>query len=716
MSSQHINEFFTLALAHQQAGRWREAEQSYREILQRDPLHADSYHMLGVLKQQSGDGDLGIELIQKAISLQPQKTEYYGTLGVILAVQGRRSEAIEVFRHGLSLRPDDAQLLYSLGKALKDTGQLAEAITAFETALRIRPDLRQAYNNLGNALQQIGRIGDAVSVYRRALPLGYSSAEIHSNLGSALQKLGELGESANSFRQAIALKPQYAEAYNNLGTTLQAMGHFREAADAFRQAIALRPDSPDFYNNLGGVLRHSDQLDESIAAYQMAVKLRPDFLPLHRMLADTLKTAGRLDEAMQCLRNAPPSPHVDSDLLYAMHLRSEYDRRRLYEEHVKWDLKYARPLGLNVPPHANDRSPDRPLRVGYVAYDIGNHPLGRLLLPLVENHDRRQFDIYCYGEVWGKGWLAHRMAELVERRDTGGISDDVLARQIRQDRIDILVDLQMHVPQHRLLTFARKPAPVQATYLAYPGTTGLSAIDYRLTDPYIDPLGSDDSVYSEKSVRLPHCFWCYAAPPEAPAVESPPALMRGHITFGSMNAFWKMNPAVYAAWGQLLKLVPDSRLLLSCPSGDASRRVKNWFSQLGLGLERLELVPRVSLRDYFAGFNQFDISLDVFPYPGGTATMDSLWMGVPVITLAGETAISRGGLSILSNLGLEELITHNADEYVKKAVALSQDCQRITELRRTLRERMLASPLMNTPQFARDVEAAYRMMWRDWCS
>jgi predicted O-linked N-acetylglucosamine transferase (SPINDLY family) len=293
-------------------------------------------------------------------------------------------------------------------------------------------------------------------------------------------------------------------------------------------------------------------------------------------------------------------------------------------------------------------------------------------------------------------------------------SDKELAYQIRRDEIDILVDLQMHVSRHRLLTFARKPAPIQVTYLAYCGTTGLSAMDYSLTDAYMDPLGRDDSVYSEKSIRLPHSFWCYSPPPEAPIVGSPPFERKGYITFGCLNAFWKVTPEVWMAWAELLNHISDSRLLLNCTQGHLGDRIITHLAKSGVSPERLILVRHVPFDEYLARYGRMDIALDPFPYPGGTTTCDALWMGVPVVSLAGATAISRGGLSILSNLGLSELIAHSVEEYVEIAVQLANDLPRLRELRSTLRQRMQSSPLMNAPAFARDVEAAFREMWRKW--
>jgi len=287
---------------------------------------------------------------------------------------------------------------------------------------------------------------------------------------------------------------------------------------------------------------------------------------------------------------------------------------------------------------------------------------------------------------------------------------------IQRDRIDILVDLAMHTHGNRLLVFARKPAPVQVTYLAYSGTTGLETMDYRLSDPYLDPPGADESVYSEKTVRLPHSFWCYQAPAQAPGVVEPPAGTKGFVTFGSLNQYAKVSEIALSAWARILNEVPGSRLILHAAEGSHRESARGRFAAAGADACRIEFVARVSTAEYFSQYNRIDVALDTFPYPGGTTTCDALWMGVPVVCLPGGTAISRGGLSVLSNVGLAEWAAGGVDEYVKIAVALAGDLKRLAAVRGSMRERMLGSALMNATEFTRGVEAAFLAMWRGWCA
>jgi predicted O-linked N-acetylglucosamine transferase (SPINDLY family) len=304
-------------------------------------------------------------------------------------------------------------------------------------------------------------------------------------------------------------------------------------------------------------------------------------------------------------------------------------------------------------------------------------------------------------------------------RDVPGVSDDAVARLIRDDQIDILVDLTMHMADSRLLVFARRPAPVQVTYLAYCGTTGLSAIDYRLTDPFLDPPGQDDGgepVYSEESIRLPETYWCYRPPVEIESHGAPPAREAGCVTFGCLNNFCKVTEPTLDAWAQILKRVSQSRLLMHARPGSHRDRVRDFFASRSIAAERLAFADKLPVAEYLRLYNQIDVALDPFPYGGGTTTCDALWMGVPVVSFAGPTAVSRGGLGILSNLGLSELVAHRLEDYLEIACGLARDLPRLAGLRATLRDRMRHSPLMDAPRFARNVEAAYRKMWRRWCA
>ena len=464
-------------------------------------------------------------------------------------------------------------------------------------------------------------------------------------------------------------------------------GRLDDSIAVCRQAIALNPTSPGIRNNLGNALKESGQLDEAIAAFREAVALRPDY------------------------------SEVDSNLVYTLHFHPAYDARTIAAEHSRWNLQHAEPLKKFIQPHANDRDPDRRLRIGFVSPDFREHPVGRFLLPLFERHDKCQVEIFAYAQIGMPDAVTRRFQSYTDGwRKIVGLSNAQVAEMIRQDRIDILVDLTMHMANSRLLVFAAKPAPVQVTYLAYCSTTGLETIDYRLSDPYLDPPGGDESVYSEQTIRLPETYWCYQPIIEPREIGPLPALQQGRVTFGCLNNFCKVVEPTMMAWAAILRAVPNSRLLLHAHEGSHRQRLHECFERESVEAKRVEFAGFMPAGKYFDLHRKIDIALDTVPYGGGTTTCDALWMGVPVVSLVGKTAVGRGGLSIMSNIGLQDLTAHSVEEYVLIATKLASDLPGLAALRSTLRRRMEQSPLMDAGRFAGNVEAAYRQMWRAWCA
>ena len=634
---------------------------------------------------------------------------------------GRLAEAERIFRQVLAKQPDHAGALHLLGVLAGQGGRLDAAVELIRRAVRFNPDYAVAHNDLGIALQSKGQLDEAIASYRQAIRLKPDYTEAHNNLGIALGAKGELDEAIASCRYAIRLKPDLAEAHNNLGNALKDMGQFDEAIASYRQAIQIKPDYAEAHSNLGIVLMYKGQLDEAIAAYRQAIWLKPDYTEAHNNLAGALKDMGQLDEAIACFRQAirlkPGYASAHSNLLYALHFHPGYDARMIYEEHRRWSDQFAEPLKKFIEPHGNSRDPDRPLRIGYVSPDFRDHPVGRFMVSLLAAHDPDRFEIFCYSDVR----RADRFTGLLrgharQWRNTVGLTDQRMAQLVREDQIDVLVDLTMHMARNRLLLFARKPAPVQVTYLAYCSTTGLETMDYRLSDPHLDPPGMNDEYYSEETIRLPETYWCYPMHEQSPQVGPPPALgSGGEVTFGCLNNFCKASPEALDLWIQLLRGLPKSRLILQAGEGSHRQRVRDLLERQGMDAGRVKFVGWVPLPEYFKRYEQIDVGLDPFPCNGGTTTCDALWMGVPVVTLAGRTAVGRGGVSVLRNVGMPELIAETPQQYVQIATDLAGDLPRLGELRRTLRARMQASPLMDAERFARNIEAAYRQMWRNWC-
>jgi protein O-GlcNAc transferase len=423
---------------------------------------------------------------------------------------------------------------------------------------------------------------------------------------------------------------------------------------------------------------------------------------------------GRVGEAMGCfekiLARNPRHVVADSNRVYSMHFVSD-DPAAILAEHRVWNRRHAQPLAGEIRGHNNDPNPDRRLRIGYVSPDFDRHVQVLYTIPLLSRHDHKQFEIFCYADVPNPDGYTRKIQPLADVwRSTVGKSDAEIAEMIRADRIDVLVDLTMHMSRGRPLIFARKPAPVQIAWLAYPGTTGLETIDYRLTDPYLDPAGTDGN-YSETSIRLPQTFWCFDPREDSPGVQELPALRNGFVTFGSLNNYCKVGDELLRLWGGVLRAVPGSRMVMLVPEGRARGRA---LELMGILADRIDFVPLQIRPKYLATYHSIDVGLDTFPYNGHTSSLDSMWMGVPVVSKMGKTAASRAGFSQASNLGLTELVATNDEEFTRIAISLAGDLNRLATMRANLRDRMEKSPLMDSGRFVHNIEAVYRDLWRRW--
>lgn len=687
MAELTVEQAFELARRHHQAGRLPQAERIYRQILAHRPDHAQALHQLALIAYQVGQNEAAVELVRRAIALKPNSPEAYGTLGDVLSDTACLDEAIDAYRQAIALKPRYAEAHTNLGIAFSGLGRLDEAIAAFRQAIAINPNIPEVYANLGNVLVDRGRVDEALAACRQAIALKPTLPEAHNNLGNALSDAGQLDRAVGAYRQAIALRPDYAEANYNLGTALWALGRLDDAIAAFSRAIALRPSYAAAHNNLGNALKDEGRLDEAILAYRRALALKPDYA------------------------------QADSNALLALHYQPGLDTLTIRDEHARWSRGHAEPLKRLIQPHHNDCGPDRRLRIGYVSPDFREHPVGRFLLPLLAHHEKKHVEVFAYAQSPITDALTQQLRAHIDHwHSLVGLSDEEAAELIRRHQIDILVDLAGHTAHNRLLVFARRPAPVQVTWLGYPGTTGLGTIDYRLTDAYADPPGLTEACYSEQLVRLCPCAWCYRP------TQSPPVSERreGPITFGCFNNFAKVTEPMLALWARIARAVPESRLLLKAlglASEGARQRAREFLCREGMAPERLELRGAEPSYDaHLALYDRMDIALDTFPYHGTNTTCEAMWMGVPVVTLAGRSHVSRVGVSLLSNVGLAEFVADSDEEYVRIAASLANDIPRLADLRRTLRPRMEHSALMDAPGFARNIEAAYREMWHKWCA
>jgi protein O-GlcNAc transferase len=736
--------------------RYVEAATLAEAVTRRFPRHPFAWKVLGATLKQLGRNADALAPAHKAVALSPGDAQAHSNLGAVLSDLGQLAEAVASYRRAVEIEPGFVQAHHNLGVTLKNLGHLTEAVASCRRALEINPDYVEAHNNLGAVLSGLGRHADAMASYRRALELKPDYAEAHNNLGVVLNDRGQLVEAVASYRRAVEIKPGFVQAYYNLGVTLKHLGQLAEAAASCRRALNLKPDFAEAHNNLGGILKDLEQLAEAAASYRRALEFKPDYAEAHSNLGNVLKDLGQLAEAVASHRRAlqikpdfaeahsnlgvalkdlgqlteavanyrkalelkPDFAHAHSNLIQGLLYDVGHDAEVIEVELRQWNRQHAVPLAPFILPHTNDRSPERRLRIGYVSNDFVQHPVGFFLLPLLGAHDRERFHVSCYTTNSRTDDVTLRLqARANEWRNLAGASDDDIARQIREDRIDLLVDLSGHTGGNLLPVFARKPAPVQVSYLGFPAGTGLGTIDYRLTDRWADPLGATG--VTEQLVRLPETAWCFSPLSGSPPVGELPAAHCRHVTFGCFNNFAKVTEEMLRLWVRILQRVPESRLVLknlAVGNYAVAQRLHALFAQQGIGTDRLKLLSRTqSSLEHLQCYHGIDLALDTFPYHGTTTTCEALWMGVPVITLAGSRHVARVGVSLLSNVGLPELVADSVEDYVEKAVALANDRSRLAALRAGLRERMQRSPLMDAPRFARNMESAYRAMWRQWC-
>jgi protein O-GlcNAc transferase len=608
--------------------------------------------------------------------------------------------------------------LMSIRKKIRFCGRALFASAAYHTNMSsIRAN---AANNLGLVHFKQGNLAEAALCFRQALRDDPNHAEACNNLGIVYFQQNLLGDAVACFRQAVQTCPQQADFHYNLGNALSRQVQHSQAARAFQQAVRLDPTHAAAQFNLGNALRDDNRLGEALSAFEKASKLKIDFAQAHLNLGNVLKDQGRVQEAIASFRNAlainPNYAQAHSNLIHTMQFSPLHDGPDILRECRAWNQVHAEPLKKSIRPHANTMSKNRRLRIGYVSPDLYMHPVARFLLPLLKAHDRKHFEIFCYSSVGVPDVITEQCRELAHVwRPIHGLADDQVAQLVRQDRIDILVDLAMHTGNNSLLVFARKPAPVQATFMAYCGTTGLGTMDYRLTDTFLDPPGQNDDCYSEKSARLPTSMWCFQPATQEPEQATLPGQNSGEITFGCLNNFCKISDETLEAWKQILQATPTANLLLHAPAGQPRDRVRAFMEGGQISAERVRFVNRLPFAEYIRTYHRIDVALDPFPYGGATTTCDALWMGVPVVCLSGHRAVGRAGVSILSILGMTELLAQDTADYVRIATELANDLPRLSKWRSSLRNRMWDSPLMDTRRYTRGVEAVYRCMWQKWC-
>jgi protein O-GlcNAc transferase len=674
----------------------------------------------------------GAEIIYKDIlKVQPDNYMVYNNLANVLREKGQLAEAIFCYQKVIEIKPDDAMGYNNLANALQEKGQVDEAVKYYQKALDLKPDFDMARNNLavaycgiGNIHRGTGRLQEAMNSYEKALSANPNSAGAYFCLADIFLQQNLLDEAATCFNKALQLSPPNAEVYKNIGYLFHQKGKFKEAATFYQKAIEIDPDSYDAYNNLGSIFRYTGQLEEALAYYQKAIEINPEFTEVYLNVGNVCQDKGQIAEAEKYYRKAiqikPDFVLCYSNLLFALNYDSRHDVKTVFKEHISFAEKYAEPLYPKTYLHTNDRSPNRRIKIAYLSPDFRRHPVAYFVEPALSSHNHIDFEVFCYMNGAVQDEITERMRKYADQwRNISGFSSEKVDELIRNDGIDILIDLAGHTANNRILLFARKPAPIQVSWTGYLTTTGLSAMDYKICDMYTDPPGMTEKFYTEKLVRLPESFLCYSPDGDAPENTGLPALKTGYITFGSLNKLAKVSQEVISAWSEILKAIPNSKMIMKdfCfADGMTCRQTIDKFIQRGVAAEQITFQSWDPSPKHLETYNMIDIGLDTFPFNGATTTCEALWMGVPVITLAGNAYHSRTGISLLSNVGLKELVAKTYDEYIEIAVRLATDINKLRALRERLRDMMKQSPLMNAKQFTLNLEDCYRRMWKTWCT
>ncbi len=638
----------------------------------------------GHAAEARSDPDEAEQLYRRAITTLPSSADAHMNLGNVLSWKGHRVAAVESYERAVSIDPEHPSAHYNLGLALLDGTEFMRIEQHFRTAIRLRENFSEAWVGLALAQEGQGKLGLAAQSYREALRIRPDHAEVHRSLGLIFQQEGNLQAALESLQSAVRIRPDYADGHGSLGVIYKELGQIHAAIDCYRTSLSLRPDHAEVLGDLGNALQEQGELDPAIESYRRALALKPDHVGGH------------------------------SNLLFALNYHPDKAAEEIFDAYRAYDARFGSPQRHAWRPHGNDPIADRRLRVGYVSPDFNHHPVRHFLEPLLARHDKTAVEIFAYSESTREDSVTARYRAYADRwLCTVGLSDEAFSDRIRSDQIDILVDLAGHTASNRLGTFAKKPAPVSLTWLGYGYTTGLSAIDYFLTDSAGAPHGSDH-LFSEKPWRLKTPGYVFRPGESMGAVGELPARRRGYVTFGTLTRSVRINHRSIRVWSEILKQVDGARLVVDSKNYlDAGMRASlvEKFARNGIEEERLELGYHSPPWDVLRGI---DIGLDCFPHNSGTTLFETVYMGVPFVSLAGRASVGRLGSSILQGIGHPEWIAHTESEYVEDAVSLARDIPRLAAIRSALRAEMQASPLMDEVGFARRVEDAFREMFEIW--
>ncbi len=715
------------AVALHQAGKLDEAQAAYQSLLTENPADSDALHYLGLISFQQGDYADAARLIEQAIQLNGNIPAFHFNLGNAYKQVGQFDSAIDAYRRATQLDPGFLKAHLNLGLALQAQGKLDAAIESYQYALSIKPDYAEVHNNMGNALQEKGKLYEASESYRHALALKPDYAKAYNNLGAVLRDQGKLGEAVIHFKKALALKPDYAEAHYNFGIALQEQDVLHEAEESYRKALLFKPDYAEACNNLGTALQGQGRVNEAVESYRKALLHKPDYADAYNNLGLALQAQGKLDAAVesyqQALKLKPDYAEVYSNMLFLYGYHALLDPQEYLILARGWERAFvpaqerqlARARTFQRLPLAGQR-----LRVGYVSGDYRQHAVSYFVEQLFAHHDRARIELFAYSTNSQRDAVTTRLQTLVDHWvPLNGIPDVTARERIEADGIDVLIDLSGHTAHNRLGVFARRAAPVQAHYLGFFASTGLTEMDYWIGDETLTPPETD-SHFSEQVWHLPRVWVSYDGKTDAPLPDCRPD-QDNIVWLGSFNNLGKLTPATLALWAKVLHAMPEGGLLLKTKHlADAGnrQRILDGMAAHGISPDRIELRDSSITPDWsthMAYYNRLDIALDpAGGVGGGTTTCDALWMGVPVITLKGDRMASRMTASMLNAIGHPEWIAHSEAEYVGKVVTLARNTAQRKALRLAQRKQMADSPLCDAQGLAMLLENAYFAMYQRW--
>ena len=687
-------------------GRSKDAEVSCRKAIALSPAYPAAHNNLGVALSRLGRLADAEASCRQAILLSPNYAEAFGNLANTLSALGRLAEAEENYRTALKITPTVAELHHNLGITLGQLGRPTQAQVCFREAIRLKSDYAEAYFNLGDSIKTKDT-NEAVACYQEAIKLKPNFPEAHNNLGVLLKNLGQLSEAEVCQRRAIKLNPDFVDAHNNLGVVLSELRRSAEAELSLRRAIQLQPNFAHAHNNLGNVLNKLGRLTEAEASHRQAVHIDRHYAQGHNNLGNTLKELGRLAEAETCYRQAillkPDYVNAHSNLLFCQNYSaSQWTETALIDAKKYGDLVSANAVPKFTTWHIRPSSSK--LRVGFVSGDLRTHSVGFFVEGLIQYLDRSRFELFAFPTTRKDDELTNRLrSNFGEWTPIDRMTDFEAATLIHEKKIDILIDLSGHSAYNRLTVFAYKPAPVQISWLGYFATTGLPEMDYFLGDPHMSPH-HEAHHFTETVWPLAETWLCFTPPPQEdfPIAESPVS-KHGYVTFGCFGNLTKVTDAVVKTWASILQNIPNSTMFLKAKQlldAGVVASTKERFAKHGVSQDRLILEGSSSRDEYLHSYGRVDMMLDTFPYPGGTASVEALWMSVPVLTLRGNRFLSHLGESIANNAEQHDWIACDVDDYISKAIAFSADIAGLAKIRSRLREQVLKTSLFDSKRFA----------------